>query len=288
MTQISLMKYDEIDLVSQFISEINRLEESHIGYCGVDPTEIAHSLREEITYENSFLTTYDDKELIGVLGFDADLDNHSAEIWGPFVRGGNWDKVNSLWDQMIELLPEEINSISMFPNKANLKMLELADKQSFKRHSDQTILSFQRSSLQELEESKLPELGKQYIPEMIHLHDQSFPETYYSGEQIINRLNEKRKVFIFETEGRLCGYIYVEAEPKFGEGSIEFFAVQESERGKGIGGKLLTAALTWFFSFDSIQSITLCVSSGNQDAIRLYKKVGFEQIHELCYFTKKI
>ncbi|WNF24957.1 GNAT family N-acetyltransferase [Mesobacillus jeotgali] len=291
MINTRLMKNDEIEVVANFISELNRVEESHIGYCGVDPLEIAYSLKEDltdITYENSFLIAYDDEGLIGVLGFDADLENQRAEIWGPFVKDGKWDNASCLWTSMLELLPEEIISLGMFPNKENHRVLELAENLSFNRHSDQTILSFHRSRLQELEVEQLHELEEEYFPDIIQLHDQSFPETYYSGEQIIDRLNEERKVFIVKTEGRFSGYIYVEAQPEFGEGSIEFFAVPASERGKGIGEKLLSAALNWFFTFESIQSITLSVSSGNRDAIGLYKKVGFEQIHELCYFTKKI
>ena len=288
MTNISLMNKEEIDVVAQFISQLNKIDESHVGYCGLDPLEIANSLREDNTYENSFLTVYDDGELIGILGFDADLDNQRAEIWGPFVKEVNWDLVSNLWSRMLELLPDEITSISMFPNKANEKVLELAEKLTFNRHSDQTILNFNRSRLLELEKVKLPELEEDFFSEMLQLHGQSFPNTYLSGGQIISRLNEERKVFTVVNEGRLSGYIYAEAVPEFGEGSIEFFAVQEGDRGKGIGGQLLTAALDWFFTFDNLKSITLCVSSDNQDAIRLYKKVGFEQIHELCYFTKKI
>jgi len=87
---------------------------------------------------------------------------------------------------------------------------------------------------------------------------------------------------------KLSGYIYVEAEPVYGEANIEFFAVKESERGKGIGKKLLSVVLKWLFSIESIKSITLCVNSSNQDAISLYKKVGFQPIHELCFFTKNL
>jgi ribosomal protein S18 acetylase RimI-like enzyme len=185
------------------------------------------------------------------------------------------------------LLPEEIISLGIFPNKANDRVLELADKLSFNRHSDQTILSFHRSRLQELEEDQLHELEEGYFPEMVQLHDQAFPGTYYSGEQIINRLNEERKVFIVVTEGRLSGYIHVEAEPEFGEGSIEFFAVQESERGKGIGEKLLSDALNWFFTFESIQSIALSVSSGNRYAIRLKKKSALSRFMNYAILQRK-
>ncbi|KOP81276.1 GNAT family N-acetyltransferase [Cytobacillus solani] len=291
MAEIELMKYNEVDIVADFISEINKIEESNIGYCGKDSLEIAHALREDISdipYNNSFLTVYEEGELIGVLGFDADLENNSAEIWGPFVKKNKWDVVNTLWNKMIGLLPDEINSISMFPNKQNKQVLQLAKDLSFNRHSDQTILKFNRNRITELDAVSILELKEEYFTEMKQLHDKYFPNTYYSGQQIINRLNEERKVFIIVDNSQLCGYIYVEAEPAYGEASIEFFAVKESERGKGIGSKLLTIALKWLFTIESIKSITLCVNSSNQNAISLYKKVGFQHIHELCFFTRNV
>jgi len=119
------------------------------------------------------------------------------------------------------------------------------------------------------------------------LHDRVFPNTYYSGNQIIERLNDHRKVFMDIKNNSLAGYIYVEINPVFGEGSIEFFAVDQSQRGKGIGSKLLTMALKWLFTFDSINSITLCVNSENEKALNLYKIIGFKKKCQLCYFTKK-
>ncbi|MGY3717355.1 GNAT family N-acetyltransferase [Sutcliffiella cohnii] len=291
MTKIELMKDSEVNIVASFISELNSIEQSHIGYCGKDRLEIAHSIREDITdiaYNNSFLTVYDEGELIGVIGFDSDLESNSAEVWGPFIKEDKWNIVNSLWKRMIELLPDEINSISMFPNKENKQVLQLAKELSFNRHSDQTILNYSRSRINELEEIPMLELEERYYTEMKQLHDQSFPNTYYSGQQIISRLNDNRKVFVIENDGQLSCYIYVEAELAYGEASIEFFAVNESERGKGIGQKLLTVALKWLFTFESIESINLCVNSSNQTAINLYKKVGFQQIHELCFFTKSL
>ncbi|WP_226678437.1 GNAT family N-acetyltransferase [Mesobacillus jeotgali] len=291
MVQIEFMKNDEVDIVAKFISEINSVEESHIGYCGKDPKEIAYSLRKDISdipCDHSFLTVYEEGGLIGVLGFDADLESNSAEIWGPFVKGDRRDIVSPLWNRMIQLFPEEINSISLFPNSKNKQVLQLANDFSFTRHSDQTILNFNRYRTAELDEVPILELKEEYFKEMKQLHDQSFPDTYYNGQQIIARLNEDRKVFIIFKNGHLSGYIYVEAQPEYGEASIEFFAVEESERGKGIGRELLTVALKWLFTIESIESITLCVNSSNQNAINLYKKVGFQHVHDLCFFTKSL
>ncbi|MBM7663210.1 ribosomal protein S18 acetylase RimI-like enzyme [Bacillus mesophilus] len=67
-----------------------------------------------------------------------------------------------------------------------------------------------------------------------------------------------------------------------------FFAVKESEQGKGLGRHLLKIALHWLFTIKKIDSITLCVESLNKQAIHLYKKVGFKVVHELRYFTKNV
>lgn len=87
--------------------------------------------------------------------------------------------------------------------------------------------------------------------------------------------------------GRLAGYVYAEAGPEFGDASIEFIAVDSTKRGKGYGRKLLTAAVKWLFSFDSINVITLCAAYDNPGAIKLYQSAGFQVEHRLHYFTKE-
>lgn len=291
MVQIRKMNKADIKTVSNFISDLNNIEESHIGYCGKEKREIAYSLTEDLSdikYNESFVVAVEDDRLIGVLGFDADLDDHCAEIWGPFIKENKWDIVLSMWNEMIKLLPIEINSISMFPNKKNLGVLKLADTLNFKEVSEQTILTFHQDCLSELKEVPIIELSQEYYLDMKQLHEQAFPNTYYDGQQIIERLNQNRKVFMIKDNENLIGYIYVEAEPEFGEASIEFFAVNEFKRGKGIGRQLLSVALKWIFTFETIDSVTLCVNSKNTNAIRLYKQVGFKRMHDLCFFTKNL
>lgn len=189
---------------------------------------------------------------------------------------------------MSNLLPSDIRSLSMFPNVKNHNARNFAKYHSFSEQSKQTILTFHQEDKNELSDVEMIELSKKYIPAMKKLHNEVFPHTYFNGDQILHRINSNRKVFILTNQNDLSGYIYVEAEPKFGEGSIEFFAVRESERGKGIGEKLLTVALKWLFTFEKINSITLCVNSSNDKAISLYKKIGFKHVHDLCFLTKEL
>ncbi|MBS4172817.1 GNAT family N-acetyltransferase [Bacillus sp. FJAT-49736] len=286
---IKKMHETDISVVAHFIAQINQEPNSHIGYCGTDKEEIEKYLMEELTDVSawdSFITAWENNSLLGIIGFDADIESKSIEVWGPFIKETHWNIASLMWNELLILLPDEIDKVNLFPNKKNHHCLQFASEQNFQFLSEQTILKINR---QENNKSPvLPELTLEYDKEFSTLHQEAFPSTYYTSEQILARRNEHRKVFITTEQGELSGYIYVEAEPEFGEASIEFFAVKEQFRGKGIGGKLLTTALQWLFRFETINSVTLCVNSKNEKAIRLYEKVGFEVMHELCFFSKKM
>ncbi|HAM79539.1 GNAT family N-acetyltransferase [Ornithinibacillus bavariensis] len=288
MATISFMQENKLEAVANFIAEMNNKESFHIGYCGRDSTEIKQYIKEEIPYNTSFITAYDGGKLVGVLGFDPDIDSGNAEIWGPFALANHWNTVDEMWEKMIEILPKNISSVSLFPNKRNKHVLEFAQKYQFNKESEEAILVFDRSNSHLLQEASLEELTPKFYDAMEQLHDKTFPGTYYSGRQIIERLDEYKKVFIRKENEELIGYIYVEAEPEFGDASIEFFGVLEDKRGLGIGGQLLKGAIRWLFTFEAIDSITLCVNMKNDNAIRLYQKVGFTLQDELCFFKKRI
>ncbi|MDU5080797.1 GNAT family N-acetyltransferase [uncultured Tissierella sp.] len=290
MVKFTLAKEEDINKISNFIAKLNRKEESHIAYCGDDSEEIENSLKEDITdiqFDKSFVIATEENEIVGVLGFDADMERNNAEIWGPFIEKGKWSIATDMWDKMLQLIPKGIVTTSMFVNNKNYNCLGLADILGFSKNSEEIILEFKKSDLNNLDEVCLIELAVEDFEAMKELHDKTFPNTYYSGEEIISRLNNHRKVFVCKEAKELTGYIYVEAEPEFGEGNIEFFAVNESQRGKGIGCYLLTMALRWLFSFNSIDSISLCVNSKNEKAINLYKMAGFKEKHQLSYFIKR-
>lgn len=290
MIEYNLAKKEDIKQIASFIADFNSKKECHIGYCGTDREEIENSLIEDILdipFQESFIVAKENEKLIGVLGFDSDIESNSAEIWGPFIIKEKWNIAVELWDKMIKKLPKEINLISMFVNKENKNCIQLATNLNFNKVSEETILIFERKDIDKLRDIPIIELSSDYNEDMQSLHDKIFPNTYYSGSQIIDRMNNHRKVFINIENKNFAGYIYVEVNPEFGEGSIEFFAVDESERGKGIGSKLLTMALRSIFTFASIDNITLCVNSENEKALKLYKKVGFIEKHQLYYFTKK-
>ena len=131
-------------------------------------------------------------------------------------------------------------------------------------------------------EEALPQVFEPFIA----LHNRVFPNTYYEGNEIIERLSDTNKLFVSMKNDKLEGYVYVEVNPEFQEANIEFIATAENSRRKGVGECLLQAAIQYIFSFQGMREIELCLNTNNDRAMKLYKKVGFEEKACLQHYIK--
>lgn len=62
------------------------------------------------------------------------------------------------------------------------------------------------------------------------MHDNVFPNTYYSGKEIIERMSSNQKVYTSGEDSGLKGYLNAEYNLEEQEGSIEFIGVNEKDR----------------------------------------------------------
>ncbi|MFA1821066.1 GNAT family N-acetyltransferase [Virgibacillus oceani] len=268
---------------ASFIAKLNQQEVHHIGFCGTNPEEIQNAIKEDVS---EMTGAVEDGKLIGWIG--ADIDKDTAEVWGPFVGVEYKSEVAfDMWRNLLDKIPASVNNFDLFSNKENKFVKKFAERLQFEQATDQAVLIFQKENVEKLPKTDLKELTQTDHMAFIRLHDEAFPGTYYSGQEIIERINQTQKVFILKDGDRLAGYAYVEAQPAYGEGSIEFIAVDPVFQGKRYGQKLLSEALHWLFSFDAIGEIQLAVAADNQIALKLYLSVGFKVKHELYYFEKQ-
>lgn len=84
--------------------------------------------------------------------------------------------------------------------------------------------------------------------------------------------NKSTVLLTARTAGRLSGYCIVGAQ--WGTVYLHRIAVRPEETGRGLGAKLVAAAVDWGASNGS-QSIVLNVRPGNTTAKRLYERLGF-------------
>lgn len=290
MIEIKKLKECEIKKAALYISEINSKKEQHIGYCGIESDEIEASIRDIWIGEDNrynFTAAYDNDCICGLIGFEADEDSGTAEIWGPFVSAYEWTSIaDMLWNDILKIMPEFISRLHIFCDYYNFRCIDFAVKYGFTFDSEWYILSYNKNKQLLKHNSHIEVLNQKHYHEFEILHDTIFPNTYYSGKQIIEKIDKENQVFIAIDEGKAAGYIFVEANTEFNEGNIEFLGVSSQYRGKGYGESLVIEALRWLTEYKNIGNIALSVNSNNMAAINIYKKAGFFEDSHMVFYKK--
>ena len=119
------------------------------------------------------------------------------------------------------------------------------------------------------------------------------PENAYDAwlKSIVPYLGRFANVVIAEERGEIIAFVAGRIRtlpPHFGSatiGAISEVFVSESQRGGGIGRRLLAFALEWFQA-QQITRVELQVVAGNPDGIRFYRQLGWhEELLQMVWDT---
>ena len=290
---LDIQKYQDSDLtlIASFIAELNKQPEHHIAYFGTTLEEIQHYLLEEqsIPPEESYLKGFYKGEFAGVIGLEYDLNLKRAWIEGPLIQSPYWNEIaEELYSAVLNHIPETINDYELACDTRNVYLGELAAKHGYFNNGDAALLVFRRGSLTGLPEIHEPQLEEGYASQLQILHDQLFPGTYYSGKQLLGKIDQHHKIFAVTKAESLLGYIFVYVSPSIGDAYIDFIGVKEDVRRRGYGKRLLISALHWIFSFPEVNQVGLTVRVENEAAVKMYTDSGFNYERTLRGYRKKI
>lgn len=287
-------KVNSANEIAAFISKLNSMKQHHVGFIGENEQEIQESIEQEFGDQHSlgklFTLAYDHDKLIGLIGFNADFPEMKAEIWGPYIleHQGNYQQIaGELWEAGFSKLNGQINEFHGFYNQENSNANQWMINLGAQKKSEQTILKLCKPESPFQLNHPVQEITPEYISSFIKLHDQTFPNTYYDGQEIIDKLDEQCRLFIAPVSDEVVGgYCYIEGNPAFKEGSIEFISVAEDLRQKGIGKSLLCRGLNELLFNHHIEEISLCVDASNEGALRMYESSGFTRENTLNFYLK--
>ncbi|TCZ77852.1 GNAT family N-acetyltransferase [Paenibacillus albiflavus] len=288
---ITIGKMTNIREVASFISALNQQAHHHVGFCGEQEEEIEETLMNEfseLALNDSVFVAYRNNEILGVIGFDVDIEKRQAEVWGPFIKDEqDWLTIAiPLWNTGVKTIKHHVDTLFGFYNVKHRYAKQLMEKVNGINKGNHIVLCAHRSaSTSRLTNNDYFELIPELYSSFITLHDAAFPNTYYAGQEIIARLDSDNRVYIAVTSDRkLQGYCYVISDPEFQEGTIEFIAVSPEYRKQGIGADLIKRALDYLFIEKRIEETTLCVASDNVQAVHVYLKAGFVLKHDLASY----
>jgi len=111
------------------------------------------------------------------------------------------------------------------------------------------------------------------LPRIVDIGAKAFPYIREPQNFFLDRLRNFW-VFVAEVDGHVLGFVDVEV--KRDEAKIAGIAVDEAERGRGIGSALMSFALE-FLKKLGISRVTLLARASNEPAVKMYRKFGFLQ-----------
>jgi ribosomal protein S18 acetylase RimI-like enzyme len=225
--------------------------------------------------EFCFAIAQQDGQLVGALGCEFDESLGRAWLWGPFVLSANWDELAvALWTHLLAILPSAIRRLDFFLNKANQRAYDFYLDLGFQEPKVSHVYVARCPPMPLLVLEPCAPLEPALAASFANLHDAVFPNTYYTGQNILDQLDGDHKVFVSAADGEVGGYIYAIIDES-SEGYVEFLGVRSDLRNQGFGKRLLLTALDWLFWTSNVSEVGLTVADDQVNARSLYEKVGF-------------
>src|SRR5690625_1658036 len=116
--QATLEKDEDLTELSRFLSKINTHKKSQIGCCCEKPEEIFKTLKEASIEDdgdaNFFIARNNMREIVAAIGLD--IDEATAEVWGPFYQTSSAKLQFELWKQLLNA-NTTVQSCDFFLNK---------------------------------------------------------------------------------------------------------------------------------------------------------------------------
>ncbi|MBP9502285.1 MAG: GNAT family N-acetyltransferase [Candidatus Promineofilum sp.] len=278
------------DRMIDFVCRHNQAAEHHIGYFGVTPEDIRHSvLMLDYRYDRGFRLAQVGQELVGVMGVDFDRQIGRAWLYGPIVAAADWaGTADALYAAVRGAIPAGINEHEMFVDSHNLNCREYADRHNFTPKGEIAIFFITPDKLAALPEATATGWDGRYADQFPAVHDELFPNSNYTLQYILEEVG-KGAVFLAEGDGdRLTGYFFGRADTESGEGYVDLVGVRNGYRGTGLGRRLMLAGLFRLRHSPGLRQVNLTVNADNDPALRLYDSLGFVKERDMMAFRKKM
>lgn len=94
-------------------------------------------------------------------------------------------------------------------------------------------------------------------------------------------------VFVAEAGGRVVGYVTTRVDREAGKGRVPNLAVAADLRGRGLGRRLIEAALDSFRA-EGLAYAVIETMAGNEAGNHLYPACGFQEVARQVHFARRL
>jgi ribosomal protein S18 acetylase RimI-like enzyme len=270
---------DHFEELVHFVTRLNSDGKHHIGFFGEGEADVRASLAEcLIPPADGFMLAYENDQLVGVFGVDADSEINRAWLFGPLVEHVDWHTIaDKLYEQILSIIPAGIRDYDLFCDEQNVHMQEFAARHGFPLRSENAVMTLMREKYTPTAKnvSQIISFDERFFDQLEKLHKVLFPNAYFIARQMVEKINETHQLFLAVENENVLGYHFCKIEPEAESSYVDFIGTDTPARGRGIGANLLTAGINWMLSAPSTKKISLTVNADNVPARGLYTKFGF-------------
>lgn len=268
-----------IEKVVQFISDLNSKYENRIEFLDDNLENIKNDL--ENLHDDSNIFIAEDSGLIkGVFIFDIDLEDNSADVWGPFILESDMKLALDLWTYALSHLHTDVKEFEFAINYKNTFALNFVNQIEAEFFDENVVFEHQKEEYIYQNTDEIIEVSNEYFEGVKRLHQEAFPNYHLNFETQENS-DEKHKLYIIRNDASTVkGYIHVIYNPNVNDALINYLAVDQTQRRKGYARQLVQKALSEFYKYEGISECYLRIDPDNLNAEKLYKSLGFNRMFE--------
>lgn len=261
---------DDVAAMAQLASAAQHEPAYHIAYLGLAADSIAADVVDLVGWADATTIAVDGDRLVGWLLGEVDPEMGRVWWWGPFVAAEvPWSEVaDELYRRTRDRLPEVVTEEEACSDTRSTAVEGWCARHGFVAEEASVLLS--RDPGPAAFDPRVRPMAAADQPTVKALHDAAFPATHLTPAGLVAADDPR---LVIEVDGAVVGYVAYERQSD-GSGYIDYLAVDEAWRGRGLGRALVEHACQQMFA-DGVSRAHLTVRQDNAAARALYRHVGF-------------
>lgn len=265
--------------IAQFISFLNSKYESRIEFLDDHLVNIKNDL-DNLSDDSKIFIAEDTSLIKGLFIFDIDLEDKSADVWGPFILDSDMKLSLELWTYALSHLHTDVKEFEFAINYKNTFALNFLNQIEAKFFDENVVFEHRKEEYVNHDTEEIIEVTNEYFKDVKRLHHEAFPN-YSLNYEAQENSDENHKLYIIRNDASTVkGYIHILYNPDVNDALINYLAVDSSQRRKGYAKQLVQKALNQFYKHEGISECYLRIDPDNLNAEKLYKSIGFNRMFE--------
>lgn len=271
----------EIDATLDLIAGEQAHPDRGTTMLGEEREGIAAELGElEPDWTASVRTAREDGRLVGAVVGDWDIELGRAWILGPWVVGGDeeWDRwARPLVDSVLDQLPDGVTDWELAADASHHRMARLGAELGLSPTEASHVYTVDAAAVETWPAPavEVRPATRADLEAIRPWHDREFPASYATVEHLLPEPADGKYQVVVAVDGAvLLGYAAGRVQAD-GEGYLDFIAVSDAARGRGVGKDLMAAICRPVIAASTTGKLHLTVQDHRTPARRMYESLGF-------------